>query len=120
VKRETSKRAEIPGLGILIFDSAVADADAEGEGEGLNVREAGGFHHLLHGFSGDEGVDGLGEIFVGAGFVAADPGGGAGEDFGEVEVNFLSVNHFLQPAPPSPRPAPYIYAPADSRDSTAA
>jgi hypothetical protein len=70
----------------LRFNAAVADADAEGEGEGFDVGEAGGFHHFLHRFSGDEGVDGLGEVFVGAGFVAADPGGGAGEDFGEVEV----------------------------------
>ncbi len=36
--------------------------------------------------AGDEGVDGLGEVFVGAGFVAGDEGGGDGHDFFEVEI----------------------------------
>ena len=40
-------------------------------------------HHLL---AADEGVHRFGEVFVGAGFVAADEGGGAREDFAEVEV----------------------------------
>src|SRR5438552_7516301 len=72
--------------GRLWLAAAVADADAEGEGEGLDVGEAGVAHHLLHRFAGDEGVDGLREVFVGPGFVTGNPGGGAGEDFGEVEV----------------------------------
>ncbi len=74
------------GESLIILYSAVADADAEGEGMGFDIGETGGFHHVLHGLAGDEGVDGLGEVFVGAGFVAGDEGGGAGEDFGEVEV----------------------------------
>ena len=72
--------------GRLWLAAAVADADAEGEGEGLDVAKAGVAHHLLHGVAGDEGVDGLGEVFVGPGFVTGNPGGSAGEDFREVEV----------------------------------
>lgn len=64
----------------------VADADTEGERFGEDVGEAGGFHAVLHGLSGDEGVDAFGEVFVGTGFVAADEGGGDGHDFTEVEV----------------------------------
>src|SRR5688572_2187339 len=53
---------------------------------GFDLGEAGLFHHVLHGVAGDEGVYGLGEVFVCAGFVAGNESGGAGEDFGEVEV----------------------------------
>ena len=52
----------------------------------MYVFEAGLLHAGLHGVAGDKGVDGFGEVFVGAGFVARDEGGGAGEDFAEVEV----------------------------------
>ena len=67
-------------------EAAIADADAEGHGELLDFREAGGGHHADHLLAADEGVYGFGEIFVSTGFVAADEGGGAGEDFAEVEI----------------------------------
>ena len=50
----------------LPFDAFVADADAEGHGFGEDVGEAGLLHAVLHGLAGDEGVDGFGEVFVGA------------------------------------------------------
>src|SRR5213083_1779208 len=52
----------------------------------LDLSEAGGAHHRGHLLPADEGVDGLGEVLVGARLVAANEGGRAGEDLPEVKV----------------------------------
>lgn len=61
-------------------------ADAEGEGSLVDGGEAGGGDVAGEGFGGEEGVDGSGEVAVGAGAVAGDEGGGDGHDVVAVEV----------------------------------
>ena len=64
LKRQNSKGKT------LIANAFVTDAYAEGERAGDDVLESSGAHAVLHGLAGDEGVDGFGEVLVGAGLGA--------------------------------------------------
>src|SRR6476620_6499405 len=79
------------GVSAVAFGSTclyapIAHAHAERQRELLDLAEPGRGHHAGHLLPADEGVDRLREVFVRAGLVAADEGGGAGEDRAEVEV----------------------------------
>ena len=71
---------------IDLSDGMVSGSYAERQGFAGGVGEAGVLEHLDHDFAVEEGVDGAGEIFVGTGAIAADPGGSAGQDVVEVEA----------------------------------
>src|SRR3954451_4975303 len=79
-----------PHVSLIAFPSsllpAISHADTERHRVLRHPRKSRGGHHLAHPLTRDKRIDALRQVLVGAGLVAADPGGGAGEDFAKIKV----------------------------------
>lgn len=68
------------------FHASVTDANAKSERMVGDAGKTGTGHLIHHVLTADERFDADGEIFVGAGFVMAEPGGGMGHDARAVKI----------------------------------